>query len=297
MPAEDISQPEAPKDSPAPGLSKTVPQADPGRSPSPDSHSLPTLGQVVSKSQERDWESSFKGLNDWVQKEFNPVRTQIAELTDAIKSLQKPQATPAAKPPAPVSDGKRPQKVDPLDEALAAKKAEQYRDLLLDEYAQATNLPLDQFRTLVPVKPVTRAEDGTLDDSAQRGEIQKLVDGLKGLSDSTREKTQEKMMQGYTPGSSPGGQPGSAAEEIYKEFTDLLSVIGTAEFEELTPTEKSRAEARYLELLRDPIVQEKHEGDTQPNMAYSELVRQFRVLQRQMNQSEGGLITPGMTLS
>ena len=137
-----------------PGLETEVPQATPTIDHGPDSHRL----QTQLKPQTTDYEERYKGLNQWVTKEFNELRgtvqTMSQQMSQLMESLKQPQAPEKKDAPAPVSGGKGDNAApgpDALELAIQAKKAQQYRDMLLDEYEKATGLPLGQFRKHITV--------------------------------------------------------------------------------------------------------------------------------------------------
>ena len=170
-----------------PGMNE-VPQADPAAERGPDSHSMPSMSQALGRD-DRDYEKSYNGLNAWVQTEFRSLRReveglsglkdQLGRIQDALNGLSRPQADAPAQQ-APQADAPEPDPgpsaPDPatsaLDQAMARMKAEQYRDTLLDRYtrpgAPGEGLPLHLFRDNIPVHPPHVAEDGRVDDSAQR---------------------------------------------------------------------------------------------------------------------------------
>jgi hypothetical protein len=292
------------------GVPNPMPQATPATVYGPDSHQLPQMGEALSGSNNRDWEASFKGLqrrydadrqvwegerNQW-QQMLQQFQAQLTQL-----SAPSPQAgTPAPKPqeptPAPVSGGNqttpKPTEPDALDLAIRTKKAQQYRDLLLDEYTSNPNspyqgLPLDLFRDEIPVMPPTMDASGKLDDKAQRTAIENFANKLKGI----RGTAQQQLLEGTTPGSAPGaGAPGGApsADDVYQEFLDIMDVMGSGPaWDELDKAEQARVEARYFELLEDPAVEERHGGQTRPTMTVQDLTQKVRELSRQMSRMQG----------
>ena len=216
--------------SPGVGPDMSMPQADPAANKGPDSHRLPTLGQKVEKSESRDWEASYKGLNDWVAKEFAELRKTVEKLAAPKVEEVKPKVEEPK-----ISDSKPDPGMSALDQAIQSKKAEQYRDLLLAEYtkpgAPAEGLPLDMFANNIQVIPPTIGPDGKLDDSGQRAVIENFAKALKGVQGATQQRTEDALLQGYVPGSSPGANPAQAKEQVYDEFKKIMAVMGTDEFE------------------------------------------------------------------
>jgi hypothetical protein len=282
-----------------PGMVSSMPQADPAAVQGPDSHSMPNLGDVLQKP-ERNYEESFKGLNKWVTTEFNQLRSTVTEMANMMKQLapQQPQAAPAA--PAPVSGGKKEapsQTVDPLDVAIQSKKAQQYRDLLLDEYtkpgAPFEGLPLHLFAQNIPVHPPTLNEDQTLNDKAQRGAIEAFAQALKGVQGQTQQSTQQALMEGFTPGSAVGAPPpgGKSGDDIYQEFLDAMNVMGSKEFLDLSKDEQARVEETYYRLLEDSQVKERHGGSTRPTLTFDEMAKKINELSKQVAKFQGRMPT------
>lgn len=269
-----------------PGLETEVPQATPTIDHGPDSHRL----QTRPNPPVTDYEERYKGLNQWVTKEFNDLRgtvqTMSQQMAQLMESLKQPQAPEKKAAPAPVSGGKGDNAApgpDALELAIQAKKAQQYRDMLLDEYEQATGLPLGQFRKHITVVPPTLKDDGSLDDSGQRSTIEDFVNSLKGL----KTDAQKDVLKGHMPGSAPSAPQG--AGDLVKELHDIMTLMGDAAWDELTAQEQATMEARYFELLEMPEVQEEHEGNLQPSMGISELSRKVRDLTRTVANLQGRL--------
>lgn len=283
----DEQQNSQPESSPGegPGLVTEVPQAAPAANRSPDSLNMPRTGQAVARQEERDWEKSFKGLNRWVGEEFNTLRDTVGDLARAVQTLtERPQAAPA---PAPTPDSNEGTAVkeepSALDMALEAKKAERYRDMLLEEYEAATGLPVTSFRQHVKAVAPALGEDGALDDSAQRALIEDLVGTLKGV----RGDAQEQVLKGHMPGSAPGSDAPTSADQLYDEFLDIMQVYGTEEFDRLDPAKRAAMENRYFELLQEPAVQDRHEGALQPAMGYEDMAEEVRRLSREIETLKG----------
>lgn len=269
-----------------PGLNAQVPQATPAVDQGPDSHRL----QTQLKPQTPDYEERYKGLNQWVTKEFNELRGTVQnmsqQMAQLMESLKQPQAPEKKDAPAP--DGKKEGAAsttgpDALELAIQAKKAQQYRDMLLDEYEQATGLPLGQFRKHITVVPPTLKDDGSLDDSGQRSVIDDFVNSLKGLKGNA----QKEVLQGHMPGSAPSAPQGSG--DLIKELHDIMALMGDVAWDELTAQEQATLESRYFELLEMPELQEQHEGNLQPSMSVSELSRKVRDLTRTVANLTGKL--------
>ncbi len=267
--------------SPGVGPDMSMPQADPAANKGPDSHRLPTLGQKVEKSESRDWEASYKGLNDWVAKEFAELRKTVEKLAAPKVEEVKPKVEEPK-----ISDSKPDPGMSALDQAIQSKKAEQYRDLLLAEYtkpgAPAEGLPLDMFANNIQVIPPTIGPDGKLDDSGQRAVIENFAKALKGVQGATQQRTEDALLQGYVPGSSPGANPAQAKEQVYDEFKKIMAVMGTDEFENLGKVEQARMENRYYELLGDPIIEEMHGGQVKPVMNLDEMQRKLTDMSRKI---------------
>lgn len=279
------------------GLMTEKPQATPAANRGPDSMSMPSTGEQIGRDPERDYKASYDGLNRWVGKEFNTLRDtvtqmgqQLSQVTQLLQAQQQP--SPQAKKesaPAPAPGTQSPQETssgpDVLELALQQKRAERYRDMLLEEYEQATGLPVSQFRSNVQVVPVTQGTDGKLDDSGQRAVIESLVEGLRGI----KGEAQKEVLQGHTPGSAPAAPQGTSADQLVNELHEIMELMKDDAFDELTKQEQSDVEGRYFELLAMPDVQDRHEGNLQPSMSMAELSRRVRELTRKVSGFDGQL--------
>jgi hypothetical protein len=272
-----------------------VPQADPASTQGPDSHSLPTLSQVVGTPDDRDYKASYKGLNKRYEEDrrvWDSERQSLRNELDTIKTMLTPKADPVEPTePVPVPPVTQSQGPSALEEAIQQKHAEQYRDLLIGEYTKpggpAEGLPLNMFVENIKIVPPTTGADGKLDDSAQRQEIDGLVTSLKGLQGETKQKTAEALVTGQTPGSSPAAPAGEDGDTIYQEFQDIMQVYGSQEYLGLDKTEQARIESRYYELLESPHIEDRHEGDLAPTNTVAELQRSVRELSKQVTQMSG----------
>ena len=298
----------------SPGGVQDVPQAQPTLV-RPD-NDMGTMSKALG-ADGQDYEARYKGLDRWVQREFNPVRQQVEQfgdrldqIQDLLKQLQQPQPAapaPQAKAPQEAAPASKPQpsapSADPIDAALTSMKAQQYRDTLLDMYTRrgepGEGLPLEMFRDNIPVRPPTVKDDGSLDDSAQRQAIETFIETLKGIRGETQKAAQDALLEGMTPGSAaappaPGGA--ETAAKMYQEFQDLMSVYGSKEFLDLSAEEQAEIEERYYTLAGDEEIQRLHGGQLTPTPSFNDLndkvtklAQQVRILQQNKNPLATGI--------
>jgi hypothetical protein len=263
-----------------PGVEK--PQASPATDRGPDSHSMPTLSEQLKDRNERDYKASYEGLNKWVTKEFNELRSTVTQLAGTMtKLVELQQPSPAPEPQEKVSAGKSESK-SALEQAIAQRQAEQYRDIMLERYEKETGLPLTQFKELVQPVPPAMKEDGTLDESGQVSVIESLVNSLRGIKDDTQKETTRLMTEGELPGSAPGAAGGDEQPDAYKEFLKLMELQADPEFDKLSKAEQDKIENRYVELMYDPVVQESHPARVRPTQNWNEMMDEMRDLTRRV---------------
>jgi hypothetical protein len=252
-----------------------------------------------------NWEERFKGLQrrydsdrkSW-ESERDALTSKVDSIMEKMSTLSQPQEPqPPAQPqgkqgtPAPEKNGKESgatTTVEALDQALALRKATQYRDTLLEEYtqegAEGEGLPLAAFRDKIEVKMPGINPDGTLDDKAQRAEIEFFIKALKGVKVDTRKQTQQQMLEGQTPGSATARKAPEASEngdqKLLDEYHELLEKMPMAE----TDQEYTEMERRLMELGDNPIIARTHGGRTRPGMNHEQQQDAIRQLQEQMSQ-------------
>lgn len=294
-----------------------MPQANPAQPHGPDSRTLPTLGETVGSGvKQPDYKSLYeqelarrqgqdRKINEYqqnqatLQSEFTELRQQMSTVLAAIQQPQAPKATEekptpqAPKAPAPVSDGNaNNQPLDAISMALKLKRAEQYRDMLVEEYtkpgAKGEGLPLSLFSDRIRVIEPIVGPDNSVDDSKQREEIESLITVLSAMKSDTQSSTQKTLLEGAGPGSAaPPGAP-SGPGGTYAEFLDLMQKYGEPDFDIRPRAEQAKIEQRYLELLNDPEVQRQHDGQLQPTPGVDDLYKQIRDLTNRLNAFQPG---------
>ena len=73
-----------------------------------------------------------------------------------------------------------------------------------------------------------------------------------------------------------------------QEFLDVMAAMGDESFDDLEPAKQRAIEDRYFELLEDPTVQGRHEGELQPAMGYEDMASEVRALRREIEMLKGG---------
>ena len=169
------------------------------------------------------------------------------------------------------------------------RAAEDYRDMLLDDYtkpgAPGEGLPLTLFKGQIPLKP-PQVTDSGVNDSEQRKEIEMLISNLKQIQGKTQQQTQDALLEGFTPGSAPGvGERGPSAGDIYQEFLNLMEYRVSDDFDALSDTKQKELDARYYELLQDPNVKRQHGGSTGV-MRYEDIVQQVTEFGKRLSSME-----------
>jgi hypothetical protein len=289
-------------------------QAEPGATPDtvvsqqtaaavagPDSMKLPPNPLHSERGQgsgERDWEASYKGLNRTLQEktqkweeERREYQQRFEALEGKMKSLtpQAPEKKPQA--PAPVSDGKTEgaNQDSELYELLAQRDAERHKWKLLAEYTEpgkpGHGLPLlslaDNVQTFAP----DLTDDGSVDDSAQRKEIEKIIGAFKGVQGNTVQQTQEALTSGWTPGSSPGTPPPPDSKEaLLQEYYRLKEAYGNMD-DSTSSSDQARIQARYYELHEQ--IGKFLPGQTKPWMSSEELLNYMQQIEGRMGNLEG----------
>jgi len=272
---------------------------------------LPTLGEAIGsgpgqpdyKALYEQSEARRQGLDRKVNEmtqarqvldgEFATLKQQVGEILSKLAAPQAPAPegggkTPQAPAPAPVSDGNaQGQSLDPLTVALEQKRAEQYRDMLLEEYtkpgAKGHGLPLNLFADRIKVIKPSINPDNTVNDQAQRAEIEAVIEKLATLKGQAQDEAQTRLLEGTGPGSAlPPGAPGGA-QGVYQEFLKAMEAMGSKAFDELPLNEQTEIEATYFRLLNDPDVQRQHGGQLQPTPSVNDMYDQIRELTRRMD--------------
>jgi len=172
---------------------------------------------------------------------------------------------------------------DVLQQAIQRRQAEQYRDLLIQQYEQQLGVPLSLFRDHIPAVPPVLGADGAIDDAAQRTAIQGFATNLQQVQGQVAQRTQQTVLQGMTPGSAPGAPAPTTAADTYNEFLEVMEAYGSEAFGTLPRPDQQRIEARYFELLEDPVVTQQHGGQTRPTMSWDEMQQTMRELVRRVN--------------
>lgn len=284
-----------------------TPQAAPAVGRGPDSHSLPRT--PVRGEGPEDWQAAFEeerqrrqGVDRRLQQLQQDYESRLNLMEQALQRLSStPQqeagpktsrqdAAPDAKAPA------QPQatsQTDALEHALSTVRAVQYRDALIDQMTRAGGEledlrgAIDLFADQIPTIPPSW-KDGQLDNSSQVEAIKAVAGRLRTLQQQTQQQTQETVLRGMTPGSSPGQPPENSAAELYEEFTTIMELMGSEEWDnKLSKGERNQLESRYFELLEDPIVQNQHGGQTRPTMDWNEMQESLRALVKQVNAMQG----------
>lgn len=285
-----------------------TPQAAPAVGRGPDSHSLPR--SIEGRGGQTDWQAQFEeerarrqGTDRRLQQERDQWTQMQQEwesrLSQMEKIVQKLQGTPQGKDAGP--SPQKPQapstpqasQPDALEQGLAAIRAIQYRDALLEQMTKPggeledVRGTIDYFVDQIEAIPPTY-KDGALDHTGQRQAILKTAERVRALQQRTQQQTQETMMRGQTPGSSPGQPPDNSAAQLYEEFTDIMQLMASDEWDnKLSRQEQQQLEGRYLELLENEQIQNMHEGQTRPSMDWSEMQNTLRQLVRKISVLEG----------
>lgn len=267
------------------GQALETPQAAPAVQNGPDSHSLP---RSVKPQAAQDYKARYDGLNTRYQADRATWESRVQELEEQVAQLSKP--APEQKLQA--AEGLDTPSTDVLDQAIRQRKAETYRNLLVESMAKELGLPaLEVFADHIPVVAPELTDDG-IDDSAQRAAIKGFADKLRGVQGEASQRTQSAIMEGMTPGSAPGAGAPAAGDDLYQEFLELMEVQGTAEFARMDAADQRRIEKRYFELLETPAVQGRHEGQTAPTMSWQEMQQTVRDLVKRMGPAQGRGQTP-----
>ena len=267
-----------------------TPQAAPAVGRGPDSHSLP---RSIEPQVGDNWEARYKGLDARYQKDREDWTRQLEDLRTQVQQLSQPKEpkAPAPKPQAKKEPESKPDPADistlnVLDQAIQQRKAASFRDMMVEDMSRELGIPaLEMFTDDIPIRPPTRNEYGTVNDSAQRAAIQAFADKLKGVQGETSQRTQAAIREGMTPGASPGAPPATGSD-VYEEFLELMEVYGSAEFDELSPTDQNRIQKRYFELTNDKTVQDRHEGETSPTMSWKDLTNDVRDALKRLSRLE-----------
>lgn len=275
-----------------------APTAPPPVARPPDSHGLPGTqpNPQAAAPQEPDWKARYQGFDAFYQKEVRGIKEQLGTITETLATLAKPAPVPQAPAPDPKPAAKKSHApvTSALDDAMAQVKATQYRDSLLDLYSgkgeAGEGLPLELFKENIPVI-APEIVDGKLDDSAQRKAITDFVSNLKGLAGEAATEAQRQVLAGEQPGSSvappPPGDVKQAGDDLYQEFTQIMQEMGSEDWLDLDPSKQAEKEARYYELLEDPAIEDRHEGQLSPNMDLYTLTNQMKDMAKRMQILEG----------
>lgn len=273
----------------SPGIVFSPPQASPAAPTGPDSGNLGTLSQVAASHQPPDeWKQRYTGLDRFYQQQVATLQGEIASIKDMVQQLVKPQPPAPAQSAPQAPEKKEQQGSDVLSKAVEQVQATAYRDALIASYqspgSAGEGLPLVSFRDRIKVIAPAIGDDGSIDDAAQRKEIESMIDSLKAVVKTTHESTVQSIARGITPGSSPGGPAPDKAQkdrdDKYAEFKTLMEAIGTDEFLDLSKDEQARMESRYYTLLDDEDIQTMHGGSTRPTTSYEELLTKVANMER-----------------
>jgi len=246
--------------------------------------------ETVPKAQHDGLMSKYQSEKHVWETKFAELESRISQLTNRDASQAQAPSQPKA-PAAPKTDNAA--NLDVLDQAIQQRKAESYRNLLVESMGRELGVAgLEMFSDNIPVLPPKLGADGSIDDSAQRAAIKAFADKLSGVQGEASQRTKSAIMEGMTPGSAPGAGVPTAESEIYQEFQDVMQVYGSEEFDTLDKSEQRRIEKRYSELLEDPAVQNLHEGETRPTMSWQEMQKTIRNLVKQANAAQGRGQTP-----
>lgn len=231
------------------GMPGETPQQTPAANVGLDSMRLPPnpLHQPQQGSSETDWEARFKGLNQRYQddrQKWDQERQVFSQRFDAleqqIKSLapqaKAPAQKPQAKAPEPVSAG-NPEGANQdseLYDLLAQRDAERYKWKLIAEYSKPgkPGYGLDLFALADNIQTYAPdlSEDGAVDDSAQREEIEKIIGAFQNVRGSVAKQTQEAMTSGWTPGIAPGAPPPPDSQEaLLQRYYQVKEAYGNGD--------------------------------------------------------------------
>lgn len=216
----------------------------------PDSMRIPQPAFRQEAQQSTDWEARYNGLNRRYQEDRQQWDQKFQSIVDKLSSFEERFTAPAAPPPVAQAPEKAaepaPQGDNALYGRLAQIEAERYRDnLLMESYGNVPGLFL--FRDNIPAVAPELGTDGTVNDKAQRAEIDRFIKKLQGITGSAAQQTQQQMVQGWTPGVAPGPAPVSEQDEI-AEYHKLMDLRGGIEFDKLPEREQKRLDARFYEL-------------------------------------------------
>jgi len=274
------------------------PQADVTVGRGPDSHRLPRT--VKGAQEEPNWEARYNGLNSRYQadreewtRQFEDLRKQLQQLTSTSSKETAPAASESqaakaqTKPEATGTTG-----VDALDRAIKQRKAETYRNLMVEQVSRELGIPeLEMFSDNIEIVPPTFDGD-ELDNSGQLAAIRSFADKLRGVQGEASRRTQDVIRKGSTPGAAPGVTAPTTGDDVYQEFLEVMEVYGSDEFSQLPKADQGRIERRYFELLDDEAVADRHGGQTRPTMSWQEMQQTVRDLAKAVSSGQGRGQTP-----
>lgn len=251
---KENSQPDAPEMSDGQVVSPDSPAAQVG----PDHFRLPEnpLSKPTKEQEkEEEYEARYKGLNQWVTKEFNELRSAVDELAKALKATPPQEEAPPkpkkekAKAPTPAPEEPDTEEENSaLYERLVRLETERYRDRLLIEMMEpgqpGHGLPLITFADNIPVVPPDINEDGDFDDTGQRKAI---TDFISKIKQATGNRSQSSAA-GWTPGVSPEAPRQPTRQELEEEYYEVKGLYGSEQFAKMNPAEQARISKKYYDL-------------------------------------------------
>jgi len=265
-----VSDPQSPSDAGVPGqATPPAPQIDPTAGIGLDSMRLPPNPLSGQQAPATDYEARYKGLDAHYQKEKQTWMTQQQALMGRLEALEQKLSqaplAPAQSPQAPAAPSPTAQapafarKAEPptgdtseLYETIAQMEAERYRDNQLLEYTQpgkpGQGLPLFTFRNNIRAVAPDVDENGRVNDTAQRAEIDRFIQAINSIAGSVQQGTQQAMVAGFTPGAAPGPAPAPSADDEIQEYRDLMALRGDPKFDKMPDDQQKKIERRFYEL-------------------------------------------------